>query len=310
MIHAWRAIQRVGEDLDLSGDVLDAYLKVASEVHDEMLDEYEEAYDLDSEYFEFLNNEVLSDDRVLAIISETDVPKECVSRMRNSEFDIESSFRESWKVRHRLDEIVDLVMLLKLIADYQSQTGEESVSRDRIQYLSYLTNDVLSDREDHSIKPQKTTLGMLERTGYRYTFRKRDSTVHSSRLSQDRNRLIASELLDEHVDESIDPNEQQPFRLSLGLSGEFIVTRYRDNFRRIDTAESILLREWALCQKKVLQEWAGEPISELERHVKSLNSFDENRNGSVLLTGRTRIFSLDSEGPVMDLFNGVKRANA
>ncbi|MFC6733054.1 hypothetical protein [Haladaptatus sp. GCM10025893] len=201
-------------------------------------------------------------------------------------------------------------MLLKLIADYQSRTGENSVSRDRIQYLTYLTNDVLSGREDHSIKPQKTTLGMLERTGYRYTFRKRDSTVHSSRLSQDRNRLIASKIFDERVDESIDPNVQQPFNLSLGFSGEFIATRYRDNLNKIDTAESVLLREWALCQKRVLQKWSGEPISELESRVKSMNSFDENRNGSVLLTGRTRIFSLDSEGLVMDVFNGVKRANA
>ncbi|MFC6733055.1 hypothetical protein [Haladaptatus sp. GCM10025893] len=82
MIHAWRAIQRVGEDLGLSGDVFDAYLKVTSEVHDEMLDEYEEEYDLDSEYFDFLNNEVLSNERVLAIISETNVSDERLSKMR------------------------------------------------------------------------------------------------------------------------------------------------------------------------------------------------------------------------------------
>lgn len=310
MNRGWRAIQRVGEEIDISSEYFDKYLQIATEVHEEKLEQVCEQYDLDREYFEFLNKEVFNDERIIAVISNSNASKTVLKDFRESEFDISSAFRSFWRIEYGLDELVDLIMLLKLLIDYESMTGSSDISRTRMQYLAYLTNDALSKQTDSSIRTQKTDLGMLEHTGYRYMFRKRNEKVHSGRLSEDRNRLIASKLFDECVDSSIDSDSYEPFRLSLGSSGEHIAARYDKDMSNIDRAESDLLREWAICQKEILREWGNTSLDELNQHVVNINSFGQRRNGSVLLTGRARFFSLEKESIVGDLIKGVQRANA
>lgn len=308
MNHSWRAIQRVGENMGLTKKKLDTYLKVATDVHEEKLQSASDRYDLDSDYFDFLREQVFNDERIISVLRDFDISSEYLEEMQSAELDVSSVFREYWKVNYGLDELVDLVFILKFFNDYSQISGDTFVSHDRIQYLAYLTNNRLTKREDYSAAPQKTDLGMLERTGYRYTFRKADNRIYSSRLSQDLNRLVASELLDEVVNDEINPNEHKPFSLSLGPAGEFITTRYSRKFRQMNSIGSPLLREWNSCQKEIIRKWRDAPLEDLESYVFKLNSFDQKRNGSVLLTGRTRLFDNQDE-IISDIIQGVQKAH-
>jgi len=308
MNHVWRAIHRVGENLGLSGSEYDQFLEVTTEVYQQKLQAASGDYDLDEEYFEFLSKEVFNDSAVIGLISNTTVPKSAVRQLERSDFDIAATFEEYTKLEYSLDELVDLIMILKFFVDYRSITGEKSVSRTKLQYLLYLTNDRLSGQEDNSLKVQKTDLGMLERTGYRYTFRKVDNGIKSSRLIHDRSRLIASNLLDESVNEEQNPNEYEPFDLSLGSAGEFLTSKYKDSITSTNM-RSILLSEWAISQKEMIREWGREPVTAIEDEIVNLNSYNQKQNRSVLLTGRTRIFDEDEQEVFEGIMEEVQRAN-
>lgn len=308
MNHAWRAIHRVGENLTLSESEYNQFLEVATEVYQSKLQTASMDYDMDDEYFKFLSEQVFNDDAVIRLISDTAVPEPIISQLKNAEFDIAATFEEYTKLDYSLDELVDLIMILKFFVDYRSITGEESVSRTKLQYLLYLTNNRLSNQEDYSLKVQKTDLGMLERTGYRYTFRKVDNGIKSSRLAQDRNRLIASNLIDETLNEEQNPNEYEPFDLSLGSAGEFLTTRYKNSLTSTNMS-SILLREWSIIQKTIIREWGNKSVADIEDEVVSLNSYGDKQNGSVLLTGRTRLFDEDEQEVFEGIMAEVQRAH-
>jgi hypothetical protein len=61
------------------------------------------------------------------------------------------------------------------------------------------------------------------------------------------------------------------------------------------SADSELLREWHYCQKDVLERYGDYSIEALREQVRTINQFKEKRTGSVLLTGRTRVFGSDVE---------------
>ena len=308
MNHAWRAIHRVGENLTLSESEYDEFLEVATEVYQRKLQTASKEYDMDEEYFKFLSEQVFNHDAIIRLINDTAVPEPIISQLENSEFDIAATFEEYTKLDYSLDELVDLIMVLKFFVDYRSITGEESVSRTKLQYLLYLTNDRLSNQEDRSLKVQKTDLGMLERTGYRYTFRKVNNSIKSSRLAQDRNRLIASNLLDETVDEGQNPNAYEPFDLSLGSAGEFLTTRYKNDLTSSNMS-SLLLREWSIIQKTIIREWGNKSVAAIENEIVSINSYEQKQNGSVLLTGRTRLFDEDEQEVFEGIMAEVQRAH-
>lgn len=308
MNHAWRALHRVGENLGLSDDKYDEFLEVTTKVYQQKLRTASESYNLDEEYFEFLSEQVFNDSDVIDLISNTTVPERTVNQLKNSEFDIAATFEEYTKLDYSLDELVDLIMVLKFFQDYSRITGQNEISRTKLQYLLYLTNNRLSNQEAHSLKTQKTELGMLERTGYRYTFRKVDRGIKSSRLSQDRNRLIASNLLEEAVDEDQNPNEREPYDLSLGSAGEFLIEKYNSSLTSTNM-RSILLSEWAISQKETIRNWGRKPVATIEEHIVSLNSYSEKLYGGVLLTGRTRIFDEDEQEMFEGIMAEVQRAN-
>jgi hypothetical protein len=308
MNHAWRAIHRVGEELSLSESEYNHFLEVATEVYNTKLETASEDYDLDQEYFNFLSYEVFNDESVIELVSDTAVPEYIIRQLENSEFDIESSFVEYTKLDHSLDELVDSVMLLKLFIDYEGVTGTDSLSRTKLQYLLYLINNHLSDQQDPSLKIQKTDLGMLERTGYRYTFRKMNRGVKSSRLADEVNRLIAYNLIDEKVGEQEPTNSHSQFDLSLGKAGEYLTTEHNESLK-LANMDSVLLEEWAICQKDIIREWGRKSVDEIENHIIKLNSYDQKPNGTVLLTGRAQIFDEDEQEVFENIMTEVKKAN-
>lgn len=309
MSNNWRAPEKVGQQIGLSGDELSTFLSVIREIHKEKRKSESDAYDLSQDYFEFLNNEVFADHHVVLHLQELDVAEDTVSKFREGSVDIESAFEISYKFHYKLDQIVDFILLIKLVHDYLEYTGKDYIEPiDRLQYLVYLTNNELKETPVQSARHQRTDLGSLEFTGYRYTFRKRRNGLHSSRLLRDKDRLYAWALFGQEVSGEYDPNQHNPFRLQLGHSGEMITMRYKSKFNGIRTAESDLLREWAISQRDIIERFADMPIDELRNHVTSMNHYSTTPDGRVLLTGRPRFFDPEEEDVLSTIAGGMQIA--
>jgi hypothetical protein len=66
MVNETLALKRIGEWADLSGEEFHLYLDIAADVQSEKLDEQEGSERLSGEqYFDFLNEQVLPDERVI-----------------------------------------------------------------------------------------------------------------------------------------------------------------------------------------------------------------------------------------------------
>lgn len=292
----WRALHRVGQEIGLDNSGLDTFLSVTSDIHDSKLEAAEEEYDLKNEYFKFLNERVFSDQRVLSVLDQYGVSADQIQTFESGSVDIEGSFRTRLRVSYRLDELVDVILLTSLFDRYRTETNGDCMSMEKIHHLVYLVNDEISQVEDTSIRTTKTDLGMLERTGYRYTFRKVDNGLESVQLLRDKNRMVSSNIFDEEVDERADVNQSHPYEISLGSAGQKILSMYGTKLSSLTGSESHLLREWALQLDNVMREWSSSTVPELREEVHSRNSFDEKRNGSTLLVGRGRVFDAENSG--------------
>lgn len=305
----WRAPEKVGEDIGLTSRDLSQFLSTVREIHKEKVERNSENYDFSKDYFDFLNQEVFSDSRIINKLRELGVDDETISQFRAGGVDIEGAFEEHRRFKFRLDEIVDLIMLIKLVQDYLEITDHSWVEpRDRLHYLLYLVNSELRDSSVQSVRNQRTDLGMLEFTGYGYTFRKGERGPYSSRLERDKDRLFAWDIVYQEVCRDYDPNEFEPFRVQLGRSGEILTMRYNSSFDSFRQAESELLREWAFQQRRVLERFAGLPIEELREHVLSINEYGDTREGRVILTGRPRFFDPKQEDSISTISGGMQFA--
>lgn len=287
MVNEWRALRRVGEWAGLEEESLEAFLEVAQPVHDDKLDAVGEDYDLDHEYFAFLNAEVFADEQVVSQLDQLGVEEDSLHWFRTGRVPIEEAFEQYRVMDYDLDEIVDFVMLLKFVDEYLAETGEERIApRNRLQHLLYLVNYRLSEQSDPSTQGE-SDLGMLSRTGYRYTFRKLEIGPASNWLYTDKDRLYAWQLLDEEVIESGVAEEDEPFGVGLGRLGNLLMTRFD---RKLHSFESVLLKEWDLQQQSVIRDFAAMPQSELRDHVTSIGAYQARAEGQILLNGRPRRF--------------------
>lgn len=298
MSNEWRAIERVGEDIGLEDEDLRSFLNVARGVYRKQWEDKGENYRIKDEFFEFLRREVLPEDEVLNLLRQLGVDSSTISELESTDFSVSDCFRTNHRFSFGLDELVDFIMLIKMVQDYQDITGLDSVSPlDRLHYLTYLVNDELANETDYSARPQSVGLGMLERTGYRYTYRKRSHGAYSKGLKRDKDRLYSWNLLDEEVDSSYGTDNYHPLAVSLGSSGKILSRRHKDQFEELENANSNLLREWHFKQKDVLQRYAHLDIQELRKQVQTINDFNSKPTGRVLLAGRARVF--DSEDAVI-----------
>lgn len=278
-------------------------------VHKEKVDHASSNYEFARDYFGFLNKEVFSDSRVTNELQELGVDEQTISLFASGEVNIKNAFEKHSRFKYRLDELVDFIMMIKLVRDYIQLTDEEWLEpRDRLHYLMYLVNSELRDTSVQSIRDQRTDLGMLEFTGYRYTFRKQGDGPYSNRLERDKDRLFAWDIFFQEISREYDPNEFEPFRLQLGRSGDLLTMRYNSSFDSLGQAESELLRERSFCQRDVLERFAGIEIEELREHVTNINEFEHTRNGRVLLTGRPRFFDPDKDSHITSITGGVQFA--
>ena len=302
MVNESLALQRVGEWADLSGEDLHVYLDLASKIQGEKLDELDEFDDLVGErYFEFLNNCVLTDGRVIQQLQDLNVSESTLQQFREGEVPIVSLYSEQYKLDYGLDQVADFVMMMKFVRDYMEETDEDGVApRNRLQYLLYLVNHKLSQEDTLPNRSNRTTLGNLEHTGYRYTFSKGRGPF-SPKLYRDKNRLFAQSLLHEEVMEDPVPEDDEPYRISLGKTGERVMARYGT---KLDNIDSVLLKEWDLRQRDVIDEYATKSMEELKDIVRSMPRFQATPQSEELLKARQRDFD-EPVDPIQELILNV-----
>lgn len=141
MPNEWRALERVGENLGLKDEELREFLSITGNVYKDKVRHHKESYRLKDEYFDFLQYEVLSDDKVLDFLKQLNVKNSEIRKLESAEFSISDSFRTNYLFSFGLDEVVDFIMLMKLIRDYQDITGLGSLSPPRPSPLSNLLSE-------------------------------------------------------------------------------------------------------------------------------------------------------------------------
>lgn len=289
MVNETLALKRIGEWADLSGEDLHIYLEIAADVQSEKLDAREGFQGLSGEqYFEFLNENVLTDERVIEEFEFADIPTEKLQQFREGRVPIKELYSKQYQLDYGLDQVVDFVMMMKFVRDYIEETGEDSVApRNRLQYMLYLVNYELSKEDTLPNRSNRTNLKNLEHTGYRYTFSKSQRGPFSQKFYRDKDRLFAQSLLDEQVIEDSVSQENEPYRISLGEAGERLFARYG---RKLDNIESVLLKEWDLRQRDVLNEYAEMPMEELKETIQSMPKFEATPITDELLEPRQRDF--------------------
>jgi len=292
MSNEWLALQRTGEWAGLHDDQLEAYLSQTHPVLKQALNARKEQGigfgDLESELFKFLNEAVLSADPVVQFLRDENIDEEIIHYFETGTVPIRDAFREHSVVNYGLDEIVDFIMLLKLLKRYKELTKVDSVRPlEKLHSLVYLVNHRLSQEDaSHSIE-DTMGFGMLWKTGYRYTFEKRSDYTWSESLQRDLDRLFAWKILDRDIIDTPKPEWDLTYQVSLGEAAELFLNRFET---RLDTFDSVLLKEWKRKQNSVLEDLADSSKTGVSDYLRSIDRFDVSKQDEVVLNGRPKRF--------------------
>jgi hypothetical protein len=292
MTNDWIVLEKVAKWAGLEDAALDEYLAAASDIHREAVDEHRSDYDFPSDYYTFLNQEVISSPVLVEQLAVADIPQEKLGQVSSGTVDFDEIVAPRHLVDYDLDEIVDFVMLLKLLRTYRQQTGEASLKPlEKLHYLVYLVNHRLSQEDDLVRVEDNLGLGNLQRTGYRYSFRKQEGVPLSQSLRRDKDRLVSWGLLGEQV---LDAHQEYrvPFGLAIADTGEFFFTRYGG---KLEQFESVLLKTWENHQDDVLQEFATSTTESIHSYLTSLDRIEATFEGRVILPGRPMNFTEQEE---------------
>jgi len=291
MSDEWLALRRVGEWAGLEGEQLSDYLSIVRPIHEDALRHRKEQGEgfaaLRGRYFEFLNESVLSRPPVVDFVRNQGVDNTIVAQFESGDIPVRTAFRELNVVDYGLDDIVDFVMLLKLFKRYRELTDQEAIRPlENLHSLVYLVNYRLSEADSGSIT-DLSGFGMLEKTGYRYTFERRNGYAWSESLQRDQDRLFAWQILDRELIDEPQPEWELTYSVSLGEAAELFLTRFE---ARLNSFDSLLLREWEVKQNEVLEDLASSSKSGIASHLRSLHSFESGKEGEIVLNGRPKRF--------------------
>ncbi|ELY79620.1 hypothetical protein C486_11484 [Natrinema gari JCM 14663] len=249
--------------------------------------------DFSEEYYDFLNRKVFPHERVISTLREAGVSEEDLIVFQDGEVPCDDLVKTWNKIEFNIDELVDMAMMLKLVKDYSFYSENDMIeSRYRFQKLLYFINKYLKKEESYTISNSVGgELGMLDRTGYRYRFTRRDSGPYSNVAYEDKNRLYAWSLIDELVVSEDGTGEvaerNRRYGIKLTPRGEAMVKRVYD---RIEESDSVIIYSWNDTQNKVVREIAGMSHDELTNMVKGDKSLLRAESGDELLVGPEKKF--------------------
>lgn len=291
MANEWKVILRAGDLLDLSQNDRAEYVNLASEVYADKISEAPSIHQTE-QFDQFLNREIFPDPRIVEFVHAKGAPQEITSQFENGEIEIKNLVKSWHQIQFSLDELIDMVMMLKLIRDYSRVSHEGRISsRYRLQKLVYTVN-ALIEQEDPLNFPTKfeEELGLLDRTGYRYQFFKRDSGPFAEQVYEDKNRLFAWNLVDEPIVDSEGTGEvaeqNRRYGIELSAQGEILTERFYD---KIENSDSFMVSAWNFAQKEAVEMVSDMNSEELVEHIKETT--DANKStGDELLSGPDRKF--------------------
>lgn len=278
--------------MGFEGDELSEYLATVRPIHDQALEDRKGSdteSDLRGEYFAFLNKNVFPAQPVVTHLRRYQIDEEVVGLFETGSVPIRDTFRSQSVIDYELDEIVDFVMLLKLVERYQKRADSVIEPLENLHSFVYLTNYQLSESGSYSVT-EDHGFGMLEKTGFRYTFERRGNYVWSDSLQRDLDRLVAWQLLDRELSDEPKPEWDRTYSISLGQAATLFLARFE---KRLDNFDSLLLNEWEMRQNSVIDDFATSSKVGISSHLESLNRFSNCSDGQIVLNGRAKKFTSD-----------------
>lgn len=282
-----KALIRVAQWLELSRSERQEFIDLAHSISTE---EEISFTNYDEQYLKFLNEIVLSHDEVLDFLQEAGIEESVIQKFHTGSIPYEEVYQSWNEIRYSVNEILDLTMLLKLIhsCSENPETLTEGIdSRYKFQKLVYLVNRRLANqnRMDRDTAPYDH--GMLEKTGFRYTYRMRKSGPFAKSLEEDKRRLYASNLIDEEIMAKVktpEVNEENcRYRITLGISGEVVMDRFATQLKELETE---VLSEWENAIDQVVFQFGQMTVEELHEHIMNLDSVKKAEDRDLLLRGR------------------------
>lgn len=302
MVNEWAALERAGEWAGLEGLALDEYVVLVADIYNAEVSDYGEFEDYEAEYHQFLNSRVFSDDRVIDLLRSMDVDNETIQTFQAGRVPVEETYRSEHLLDHGLDELVDLIMMLKLIERYTTVTSQEYLpSRYRFQKLLFVTNLDLKETQTGSIVDERE-LGLLETTGYRYSFTKRSSGPFSKDAYTDKDRLYANGLIEEDVIAGEGTGEvaehDHTYGIKLSLNGELLLNRFSDV---LSNFSSDILFYWNQSQEEAIRALADLTVQQIGEYIDERTDVESRNTGETLLPPRQARFEDSGE----DMFGGI-----
>jgi len=280
MVNEWAALERAGEWAGLEGTALDEYVVLVADVYNSEMADYGEFENYEDEYRQFLNERVFSDSRVVDLLRSMEVDAETIETFRAGRVPVSETYRTKRMLDHGLDELVDLIMMLKLINRYTTVGNQEYLqSRYRLQKLLFATNLGLKETQTGSIIDE-SELGLLETTGYRYSFTKRSSGPFSRDAYIDKDRLYANGLIEEDViaDEGTGEvaEHEHTYGIKLSLNGELLLNRFSETLRSFS---SDILFYWNKSQEEAIEALSGRTRDEIDAYIAERVDVDGRETG-------------------------------
>lgn len=296
MVSEWRALKRAGEWAGLEGTALEDFIVLVADIHNAAIADYGEFEDYGQEFFDFLNDEVFSDEHVVNLLVTADVDEETLAAFRSGNVPIEQTFHTKHVLDHSLNQLVDLIMMLKLVDRYTTKTNQEYIpSRYHFQKILFQTNLRLKKEETGSIVDD-SKFGLLKKTGYRYSFRKRNSGPFATEAYTDKYRLFASDLLDEDVLADNGTGEvaehNHTYGIKLSEKGKLLLSRFRNILVQF---ENDILFYWDRAQENAIDELSELSVDEIEGIIAEETDIESRNTGEEVLPPRQMTFDSDEE---------------
>lgn len=306
MVSEWRALKRAGEWAGLEETALEDFVVLVADIHNTAIADYGEFENYGQEYFNFLNDEVFSDEHVVDMLVSAGVDEETVDTFRSGSVPVEDTFHRKHVLDYSLNELVDLIMMLKLVDRYTTKTNQEYIpSRYHFQKLIFQTNLYLKQEKTGSIVDD-SEFGLLKKTGYRYSFRKRNSGPFAAEAYTDKYRLYASDLLDEDIlaDEGTGEvaEHDHTYGIKLSEKGQLLLSRFRGILTQF---QSSILFYWDRAQDNAIKEFNGLSVDEIKAFIIAETDIELRNTGEEVLPPRQVTFDSEDEEPDTAVSSGM-----
>ncbi|WP_257299372.1 hypothetical protein [Haloarchaeobius sp. FL176] len=313
MPNEWKVLTRVierGSEFEFTDETYEQYITAVSAAYADATASRDGTPTADDEYHSFLVEDVLADGRVLAVLEDVEAPPSKISAINDGTIDLDASVDQWHEIRFTFDELLDLLMLLKLVRDYSELSSSKKIeSRFKLQKLVYLVNHNLVNQENYSLANSR--FGLLSKTGYRYRYANRESGPYSEDVYEDKNRLFAWELIDEPVVGSDGTGEvaerNHQYAIELSAQGEIMVERFYD---QIESTDSFIISAWNQAQTEEIQKVAQMTHSELTEYVNQIDDVRTTTKGGELLIGPENKFQETEIEYLEDLRGEFENARA